>query len=257
MRKLLVLFMFFIPLACFSADSRNTSASTTFEFQAIKSFASPDTPDWSYSIEVVNRYGKSNDGVYSGEIIASEVERDIPVTDEIDNLTSYFSLFDVIYTTNMVKYPMEFKITIGDFINTESQENIIDVQSRITPELTVSALAGSEAYEEQLKKRYSQNVFESAGSTFTVSEKEGGVVGQSFYFQVDANSELRNEVIRYPYTYWVPTGWFGQGYYQTDYYNGEVEYRLQAEAKLESNTNFDDLSGTYKMNVQIEVSTDV
>ena len=82
MRKLLVLFMFFIPLACFSADSRNTSASTTFEFQAIKSFASPDTPDWSYSIEVVNRYGKSNDGVYSGEIIASEVERDIPVTDE-------------------------------------------------------------------------------------------------------------------------------------------------------------------------------
>lgn len=246
MRKLLVLFMFFIPLACFSADSRNTSASTTFEFQAIKSFASPDTPDWSYSIEVVNRYGKSNDGVYSGEIIASEVERDIPVTDEIANLTSYFSLFDVIYTTNMVKYPMEFKITIDDFINTESPENIIGVQSRITPELTVSALAGSEAYESQIQERYSLIVFSNGGSTFSVSEEKEGKE-QVFYFQVSDDSNLRNEAINYPYRTWS----------DTVYYYGEAEYKLCTEAKLDSNTNFDDLSGTYKMNVQIEVSTDV
>lgn len=246
MRKLLVLFMFFIPLACFSADSRNTSASTTFEFQAIKSFASPDTPDWSYSIEVVNRYGKSNDGVYSGEIIASEVERDIPVTDKIANLTSYFSLFDVIYTTNMVKYPMEFKITIDDFINTESPENIIGVQSRITPELTVSALAGSEAYESQIQERYSLNVFSNGGSTFSVSEEKEGKE-QVFYFQVSDGSNLRNEAINYPYRTWS----------DTVYYYGEAEYKLCTEAKLDSNTNFDDLSGTYKMNVQIEVSTDV
>ena len=246
MRKLLVLFMFFIPLACFSADSRNTSASTTFEFQAIKSFASPDTPDWSYSIEVVNRYGKSNDGVYSGEIIASEVERDIPVTDEIANLTSYFSLFDVIYTTNMVKYPMVFKITIDDFINTESPENIIGVQSRITPELTVSALAGSEAYESQIQERYSRNVFSNGGSTFSVSEEKEGKE-QVFYFQVSDGSNLRNEAINYPYRTWS----------DTVYYYGEAEYKLCTEAKLDSNTNFDDLSGTYKMNVQIEVSTDV
>ena len=246
MRKLLVLFMFFIPLACFSADSRNTSASTTFEFQAIKSFASPDTPDWSYSIEVVNRYGKSNDGVYSGEIIASEVERDIPVTDEIANLTSYFSLFDVIYTTNMVKYPMVFKITIDDFINTESPENIIGVQSRITPELTVSALAGSEAYESQIQERYSRNVFSDGGSTFSVSEEKEGKE-QVFYFQVSDGSNLRNEAINYPYRTWS----------DTVYYYGEAEYKLCTEAKLDSNTNFDDLSGTYKMNVQIEVSTDV
>lgn len=246
MRKLLVLFMFFIPLACFSADSRNTSASTTFEFQAIKNFASPDTPDWSYSIEVVNRYGKSNDGVYSGEIIASEVERDIPVTDEIANLTSYFSLFDVIYTTNMVKYPMVFKITIDDFINTESPENIIGVQSRITPELTVSALAGSEAYESQIQERYSRNVFSNGGSTFSVSEEKEGKE-QVFYFQVSDSSNLRNEAINYPYRTWS----------DTVYYYGEAEYKLCTEAKLDSNTNFDDLSGTYKMNVQIEVSTDV
>lgn len=246
MRKLLVLFMFFIPLACFSADSRNTSASTTFEFQAIKSFASPDTPDWSYSIEVVNRYGKSNDGVYSGEIIASEVERDIPVTDEIANLTSYFSLFDVIYTTNMVKYPMVFKITIDDFINTESPENIIGVQSRITPELMVSALAGSEAYESQIQERYSRNVFSNGGSTFSVSEEKEGKE-QVFYFQVSDGSNLRNEAINYPYRTWS----------DTVYYYGEAEYKLCTEAKLDSNTNFDDLSGTYKMNVQIEVSTDV
>ena len=246
MRKLLVLFILFIPLACFSADSRNTSASTTFEFQAIKSFASPDTPDWSYSIEVVNRYGKSNDGVYSGEIIASEVERDIPVTDEIANLTSYFSLFDVIYTTNMVKYPMEFKITIGDFINTESQENMIGVQSRITPELTVSALAGSEAYESQIQERYRRDVLSNGGSRLDSSESEGGVE-QTFLFQVVESSDLRNDVIKYPYRTWPDT---------VDYY-GEAEYKLCTEAKLDSNTNFDDLSGTYKMNVQIEVSTDV
>ena len=255
MRKLLVLFILFIPLACFSADSRNTSASTTFEFQAIKSFASPDTLDWSYSIEVVNRYGKSNDGVYSGEIIASEVERDIPVTDEIANLTSYFSLFDVIYTTNMVKYPMEFKITIGDFINTESQENMIDVQSRITPELTVSALAGSEAYESQIQERYSRDVFSNGGSRLDSSESEGGVE-QTFLFQVVESSDLRNDVIKYPHTYWVSTGIFS-GYNQTDYYYGEVEYKLHAEARLDADTNFADLSGTYKMNVQIEVSTGV
>ena len=53
--------------------------------------------------------------------------------------------------------------------------------------------------------------------------------------------------INYPYRTWS----------DTVYYYGEAEYKLCTEAKLDSNTNFDDLSGTYKMNVQIEVSTDV